>query len=68
MSDCLGLPHGEVTGTQSTPDVRAVARRIVERIASETLDYRGRVRFASEEAKWIVMQELVGSGLVRVAE
>jgi hypothetical protein len=42
----------------STPEARAIARRIVERIASETLDYRGRVHFARGWAERIIEQEL----------
>jgi hypothetical protein len=42
----------------STPNARAIARRIVERIVSETLDYRGRVHFKSGWAERIIEQEL----------
>jgi hypothetical protein len=42
----------------STPNDRAIARRIIERIASETLDYRGRVHFKSGWAERIIEQEL----------
>jgi hypothetical protein len=42
----------------STPEARAIARRIVERIVSETLDYRGRVHFKSGWAERIIEQEL----------